>query len=586
MNLRAFLSQKRNRLAVALVAAVIAHVCVLVAAHLGLLWNAVPSDQNRVLTLTLENTTEQGLFENELAAAETKNDVREGQLQDVKPRKQEGDLVTAQALSAEGETLPNAEPPVADSPISDSAADESAQVSASPLGEEGAMDLQSSMVESNVAAETLDNPAISDVPLLASNEGNVSISMVDGAPDLLIAEKVEVTESEQRMLDQKIKFWSENMNALEDMSESMTWQEQGQTFVANFSRVPASGAMDLDEVVVEISTEKDGERLTTELRMKKLAFSNFGQFVHRWDQNISLHDDEMSGRFHSNTKFNLQHSRKAQPTFSDKVTTASYRVNLNGPTSKKNIFLGGLETGVKRIDMPKPRLLFPEAEAGSSDQENTIVVETSSRLVFLEEGAVLIQTLDEAGPPRKVLLGDTPMYIFASPKARLHISGVVNGAVAVYSPNRIVIESDISYRSFDALAKGGDFLGLISGRKVIIAPRRVTGDGDLTIHAAIYARSRFVVTQRQGRRSGVLTVHGSVSAGSLSATEPRYATKVIFDRRLEDVRPPGFPVTDRYELASSEQGWTREMLPGSDVEFDIDDDLLGHDTFEQESFRE
>ena len=34
-------------------------------------------------------------------------------------------------------------------------------------------------------------------------------------------------------------------------------------------------------LAVELSTERDGERLVTELRMSRLAFSNFGQFVNR-----------------------------------------------------------------------------------------------------------------------------------------------------------------------------------------------------------------------------------------------------------------------------------------------------------------
>jgi len=561
LNLRAFLNRKRNRLAVALSAALLAHACALVLAHLGLLRNAVPSDHSRILTLTLENTPQQGIFENELAASETKNDVREEQIQDVRPRQQEGELLASEVLSAEGEVQPNSEPPMQDLLADSEIADDSLQATASPLGEEVASDLQSTSIESNIAALTPNTPVTSNTPLLASSDGSVSISVAEGAPDYQIADTVEVTESEQRMLDQKIKFWSENMDSIDVSSEPVSWQEQGQTFVANFSRSPASGDMDMDEVVVEIVTEKDGERLTTELTMKKLAFSNFGQFVHRWDQDISMHDDEMSGRFHSNTKFNLQHSRKARPTFSDKVTTASYRVNLSGPTSRKKVFLGGLETGVKRIDMPKPRLLFPESKTDIEHEENTIRIEATSRLVFLEEGAALVQEIGADEPPRKISLGEKPIYFFSSPKAKLYISGVVNGAVAVYSPNRIIIEGDILYSSFAELEHGGDFLGLVSGRKVLIAPRRVTGHGDLTVHAAIYARSKFVVTQREGRRSGVLTVHGSVSAGTLTATEPRYATKVVFDRRLEDVRPPGFPVTDRYELASSQLGWTREELP-------------------------
>ena len=61
--------------------------------------------------------------------------------------------------------------------------------------------------------------------------------------------------------------------------------------------------------------------------------------------------------------------------------------------------------------------------------------------------------------------------------------------------------------------------------------------------------------QFNGKHDGTLNIFGSVSAGSLSATEPRYTTNMIFDPRLENLRPPGFPVTDRYELLAQEKNW-------------------------------
>ena len=49
-------------------------------------------------------------------------------------------------------------------------------------------------------------------------------------------------------------------------------------------------------------------------------------------------------------------------------------------------------------------------------------------------------------------------------------------------------------------------------------------------------------------RSGTLMIYGSVAAGSVSATEPRFATRIEFDNRLTTMRAPGFPLSDRYEL--------------------------------------
>ncbi|TLY49034.1 MAG: hypothetical protein E6K50_10745 [Gammaproteobacteria bacterium] len=83
----------------------------------------------------------------------------------------------------------------------------------------------------------------------------------------------------------------------------------------------------------------------------------------------------------------------------------------------------------------------------------------------------------------------------------------------------------------------------------------MTGPGDLEIQAAVYARRRFVVTDYDAPREGTLLIYGSLTAGSLSATEPRYATRYEFDKRFEYERPPGFPMTDRYEIESWDTQW-------------------------------
>lgn len=59
----------------------------------------------------------------------------------------------------------------------------------------------------------------------------------------------------------------------------------------------------------------------------------------------------------------------------------------------------------------------------------------------------------------------------------------------------------------------------------------------------------------RSRPSGTLRIYGSVTAGSVSATEPRFATKIEFDDRLATLRAPGFPLSDRYELDSWNGEW-------------------------------
>jgi hypothetical protein len=142
---------------------------------------------------------------------------------------------------------------------------------------------------------------------------------------------------------------------------------------------------------------------------------------------------------------------------------------------------------------------------------------------------------------------------------KLHVKGTVNGKVLVYSPERIVIDGDLVYEQDpEEVPDADDYLGLVSDKYVDIAPPDVTGPGDLVINAAIYAKRRFAVSGYRFRNDALLYIYGSLSVGSLSATEPRYYTRIQFDQRLEELRPPGFPMTDRFEVESWDTTWNVE----------------------------
>ncbi len=141
----------------------------------------------------------------------------------------------------------------------------------------------------------------------------------------------------------------------------------------------------------------------------------------------------------------------------------------------------------------------------------------------------------------------------------LHVKGTVNGKVLVYSPERIVIDGDLVYaQDPEEVPDADDYLGLVSDKYVDIAPPNVTGPGDLVINAAIYAKRRFAVRGYRDRNDALLYIYGSLSVGTLSATEPRYYTRIRFDQRLEELRPPGFPMTDRFEVESWDMAWEVE----------------------------
>jgi hypothetical protein len=221
------------------------------------------------------------------------------------------------------------------------------------------------------------------------------------------------------------------------------------------------------------------------------------------------------------------------------------------------VFLGGLETRVAKIFLPKRVVPFPTP--ADADPAHTHELMADARVTFYADGSYGWHYLESAAPEQRVFLGTEPHYLVATEEASLHLRGTVNGKVLVYSPTRIVIEDDLIYAAYPAEApESDDYLGLVSEGNVEIAEPETTGIGDLTVHAAIYAKRRFAVRSYRAAGTATLHVYGSVAAGSVSATEPRFRTKLQFDDRLETLRPPSFPLTDRYEISAWDSRWTIE----------------------------
>jgi hypothetical protein len=187
-----------------------------------------------------------------------------------------------------------------------------------------------------------------------------------------------------------------------------------------------------------------------------------------------------------------------------------------------------------------------------------------THLTFFADGSYTSQGRSDAQPVRRHYPHDRPAYFIAPKGITLFVRGTVDGKVLLYSAEGIVIEGDLIYAANPRTTPDvDDYVGLVSDRNVEVAPPRVTGGGDLHIHAAIFARNRFLVTAIGARRtllgvprSATLFLYGSLTIGSISATEPRYATKLEFDPRLDRVRPPSFPNTNRYEVASWQGAWS------------------------------
>jgi hypothetical protein len=405
------------------------------------------------------------------------------------------------------------------------------------------------------------------------NSEQEAVAATEGAGEVVVTESARarrteaLSQTESELLTRRVDRWARSFAALADWQPETTWEDRGQEYSATVERVPSTSSTGVEHAIVTIKTERDGESLSTTLRMQRLGFSHFAQFIDQWDPDVQIHDDVIDGRFHSNTEIFISRSGGVQPQFTGLVT-APRGVNTSRSQQRvrrNEVFSGGLDTGAGRITLPRKFALFDNKE--TADDETLTRFETDTRIVFAADGSYrwnAIETSrrrsrnspDETLPSGEGRIGTQPHYFVGAEDAALHVRGTVNGQVLVYSPEGIVIEDDLRYAANPLTdPNSDDYLGLVSDRSIEIAEMSVTGPGDLHVQAAIYARRRFAVRNYGRSDDATLFVYGSVTAGSLTATEPRFSTELRFDKRLEAARPPQFPVTDRYEVEDWDGNW-------------------------------
>jgi hypothetical protein len=337
----------------------------------------------------------------------------------------------------------------------------------------------------------------------------------------------------------------------------VTWDQDGTQYDAEFVQERARNGVEPDRVVAEISAEDRGMRLRTRIMLKRLPFSHYTQVVDRWDPTVQMHDDEVVGRTHINSRFNVLYDSQAMPRIVGKVSTAARGVNLqsDGRGRESAMFRQHLRTDAGRIELP--------SQAGSAEWARR---DADARLHELGEDAWIEFFGDGsyAWSHRKSRVTEfrdgaagRAVYFVAAPGAKVHVQGLVAGRFLVYSPQKIVVEGSLRYaRDPRQHPDSGDYLGLVCDKDIEVASPGVTGPGDLHIQAAMFAKRRFVVTDLDHWRSATLHIYGSLTAGSLTATEPRYATRIEYDERFERQRPPGFPSTDRFSVEAWDGRWT------------------------------
>lgn len=393
------------------------------------------------------------------------------------------------------------------------------------------------------------SPEASDVLTTVAIDSPVTVPAASGRP---------VTNAERDMVAAHIKSWSRKVRNPDQLPPTLSWHENDRQYTAEFVRRPATSVTDLEKVDVIVTTEENGRSLRSRLQLMRLAFSQFAQLVDHWDQQVQLHDDEVYGRFHSNSEILLGRDGGVMPRFFGQVTTTiGYRI-MSGfeRRFRDEAFPGGVDTHAQRIQMPRMGATSSAASSAAAAPQDGLrrQFDDDTQIVFYADGSYGWRRLnDPASAEKREPIGSGPTYLVGGRGVRLQVRGAVHGTVLVYSPSQIVVTGNLTYarRTEDTT----DYLGLVSDRDVVIADSRVTGPGNLEIDAAIYAHEQFRVDDFDSGGNALLSINGSLSAGTISASEPRFATRVRYDKRFEHTRPPDFPMTGRYEVEQWESQW-------------------------------
>jgi len=109
--------------------------------------------------------------------------------------------------------------------------------------------------------------------------------------------KMPISERDENTITRKIKKLTENLHEFGQRDTTMILKIKNQKFEVQIQHFPARTFTELDEVSFNISTEDGDKKLSTRLRMRRLAFSNFAQLINYWDPQVAVHNDELEGRF-------------------------------------------------------------------------------------------------------------------------------------------------------------------------------------------------------------------------------------------------------------------------------------------------
>jgi len=268
--------------------------------------------------------------------------------------------------------------------------------------------------------------------------------------------------------------------------------------------------------------------------------------------------DSVWGPVHTNGVLRTNGS----PVFYGKVT--AYRGISPGPaTGGSNAqFLGGWEVGIYNTistDMT-PLVNAAVAGNGAAPPNTKSLYNLPTGFQFLSNGKA-IRTVG-ANPPDTVLVSDIAPTGVIYCSQDVHVSGVFNGQLTIYSEDDIWIDDDIVYADDpNSNPDSDDILGLVANDNVIVADNPANNN-NCNIQACIMAvNGKFTAQNYSGRPiAGILRITGSIvqdrrgAIGTFStwtgSITHGFSKRYRYDPRLQEISPPYYPYLRHLHLVS------------------------------------
>lgn len=274
-----------------------------------------------------------------------------------------------------------------------------------------------------------------------------------------------------------------------------------------------------------------------------------------WNQWLTT--DTVYGPVHTNEVINITNS----PIFYDKVTAYGGITPNPLTVSSQARFYGGWEIGMDIAIPTDMSALIAAADAGNGGAPNNTksVYTSETTFEFQADGSVIRTVLADVDT---VLIADIAPTGVIRTTVDVHVKGVLNSQLTIYSADDIYIDDDLVYAS-DPIANPGsdDFLGLVAVNNIRITDN-AANNTTVTVQACLLAILGEFRAQNWNTRTpaGELRVTGSIVQNnrgrigvydwSSTTLSNGFRRNYRYDPRLSNAAPPYFPTISHLRLLS------------------------------------